>query len=235
MGSPAPATPAPGPALPRALAEAASPGPPGRAPPRAGANDDDRAARRRRRAVRMPPHKDQANLAAGVIDKFGRVVDGVKKKDSDLFHTIDYARAWRERVRHEKAITIDHAPYRLDTRGGRRTWLEPVKPQHFDPSARPATVGATSTSTFADAFKTFAKGDKAPRQRYVYAATTAQEIGWLRTRAGHGGPGLRRVSFARGRSHAREYCDVTKVYKACVVAPCVPRDKGKPLDVPFCV
>ena len=184
----------------------------------------------------MAPSKTGAKLAAGVIDKFGRVVDGVgQAKESAGFHTIGYARAWRERVKHENSIRVDHAPYRVDTHGRDRTWLEPPKPQHFDPNARPATVGVTSTDTFANAFKTFQNGDKNPRQRYIYAATTAQEIGWLRARAGHGGPSLQRVSHRRGISHARNYCDVTKEYKALVVAPCIPRDKSRPLDVPFTV
>ena len=84
-------------------------------------------------------------------------------------------------------------------------------------------MGATSTSTFATAFKTFAAGEKAPRQRYIYAATTAQEIGWLRARSGHAGPALQRVAHREHLSHARTYCDVTKVFKANAIAPCVPR------------
>ena len=43
------------------------------------------------------------------------------------------------------------------------------------------------------------------------------------------------VHHRRGISHARNYCDVTKEYKALVVAPCIPRDKSRPLDVPFTV
>jgi len=77
-------------------------------------------------------------LLGGEIDKFGRVVAGVGAEKPEKFHTIDYARQWRERVRHENAISVDHAPYRVDTHGRNRTWLEPVKPQNFDPYARPA-------------------------------------------------------------------------------------------------
>lgn len=168
-------------------------------------------------------NKTHNKVQAGEIDKFGRVVAGLGTEDTEKYHTIDYARQWRERVRHENGITVDHAPYRVDTHGRNRTWLEPVKPVNFDPHARPATVGETSSSTYATAFKTFADGERIPRRKYVYAATTAQEIGWLRARGGHGGPSLRNGAHRSGTSHARTYCDVTRVFKAATVAPCVPR------------
>ena len=112
---------------------------------------------------------------------------------------------------------------------GPRSWVEPAAPHRHDPSSA-ATAGADAPpESFKEFLATMGATERLPRQRYVYAATTAQEIGWLRKRSGHGGPAAQRVAHRGGESHARRYEDITRTYKSSIASPCVLRTMAQGL------
>ena len=119
-------------------------------------------------------------------------------------------RCWKESVAKELKVQIVAAPFRASyAPNDARSWAAPEAPHRHDPSA-PPPVAPDPASSYGTHYAAFAAARTAPRRRYLFPATTAQEIGWLRRRAGHGGAAVqqggappRRVVWEAPRGHCK--------------------------------
>ena len=98
----------------------------------------------------------------------------------------------------ELKVQIVAAPFRASyAPNDARSWAAPEAPHRHDPSA--PFAAPDPTSTYGARYAAFAAARTAPRRRYLFPATTAQEIGWLRRRAGHGGAAVQQGGSSAAR------------------------------------
>ena len=109
-------------------------------------------------------------------------------------------RCWKESVAKELKVQIVAAPFRASyAPNDARSWAAPEAPHRHDPSAPPPAV-PDPASPYGAHYAAFEAARTAPRRRYLFPATTAQEIGWLRRRAGHGGAAVDSAPSLRASS-----------------------------------
>ena len=131
-------------------------------------------------------------------------------------------RCWKESVAKELKVQIVAAPFRASyAPNDARSWAAPEAPHHHDPSA--PFAAPDPTSTYGAHYAAFAAARTAPRRRYLFPATTAQEIGWLRRRAGHGGAAVQQGGLLRGASYGRRHGDIVKAAAEAAKSPAVGR------------
>ena len=107
---------------------------------------------------------------------------------------------WKEsNASAELKVQIVAAPFRASyAPNDARSWAAPEAPHRHDPSAPPPAV-PDPASPYGANYAAFEAARTAPRRRYLFPATTAQEIGWLRRRAGHAAQPCNRGSSAARR------------------------------------
>ena len=132
-------------------------------------------------------------------------------------------RCWKESVAKELKVQIVAAPVRAPyAPTPARSGAAPEAPHHHDPSA-PPPAAPDPTSPYGAHYAAFAAARTAPRRRYLFPATTAQEIGWRRRRAGHGGAAVQQGGLLRGASYGRRHGDIVKAAAEAAKSPAVGR------------
>ena len=132
-------------------------------------------------------------------------------------------RCWKESVAKELKVQIVAAPFRASyAPNDARSWAAPEAPHHHDPSA-PPPAAPDPASPYGAHYAAFEAARTAPRRRYLFPATTAQEIGWLRRRAGHGGAAVQQGGLLRGASYGRRHGDIVKAAAEAAKSPAVGR------------
>ena len=131
-------------------------------------------------------------------------------------------RCWKESVAKELKVQIVAAPFRASyAPNDARSWAAPEAPHRHDPSA--PFAAPDPTSPYGAHYAAFAAARTAPRRRYLFPATPAQEIGWLRRRAGPGGAAVQQGGLLRGASYGRRHGDIVTAAAEAAKSPAVGR------------
>lgn len=136
-------------------------------------------------------------------------------------------RCWKESVQKELKLERADAPFRGDYPRGSaltnaRSSVVAPPPHRHDPSA-PPPAAPDPASPYGAHYAQLGAAEVAPRARYLFPATTAQEIGWLKQRAGRGGAAVQTGGYLRGCSHGHRYSDALKDFAAAAKSPAVVR------------